>query len=100
MVGAHLGGGGYKADPPGRGDDTRHWGPPFAGGESAYFLSVNRNKRSIAVDLKDPEGLEKIRRLAAEADVLIENMRRGALERFGLGYEALREDRKSTRLNS
>jgi crotonobetainyl-CoA:carnitine CoA-transferase CaiB-like acyl-CoA transferase len=91
MVLADLGAEVVKVEHPERGDDTRHWGPPFAGGESAYFLSVNRNKRSIAVDLKDPEGLEKIRRLAAEADVLIENLRRGALERFGLGYEALRE---------
>jgi crotonobetainyl-CoA:carnitine CoA-transferase CaiB-like acyl-CoA transferase len=66
-------------------------GPPFAGGESAYFLSVNRNKRSIGVDLKDPEGLERVKRLAAGADVLIENMRRGTLDKLGLGYEALRE---------
>ncbi len=91
MVLADLGADVVKVEHPERGDDTRHWGPPFAGGESAYFLSVNRNKRSIAVDLKDPEGLERVKHLAAEADVLIENMRRGALERFGLGYEALRE---------
>ena len=91
MVLADLGADVVKVEHPGRGDDTRHWGPPFAGGESAYFLSVNRNKRSIGVDLKDPEGLERVRRLAAGADVLIENMRRGALERFGLGYEALKE---------
>ena len=91
MVLADLGADVVKVEHPERGDDTRHWGPPFAGGESAYFLSVNRNKRSIGVDLKDPEGLERVRRLAAEADVLIENMRRGALERFGLGYEALKE---------
>ncbi len=91
MVLADLGADVVKVEHPERGDDTRHWGPPFAGGESAYFLSVNRNKRSIGVDLKDPEGLEKIKRLAAGADVLIENMRRGALEKFGLGYEALKE---------
>jgi crotonobetainyl-CoA:carnitine CoA-transferase CaiB-like acyl-CoA transferase len=91
MVLADLGADVVKVEHPERGDDTRHWGPPFAGGESAYFLSVNRNKRSIGVDLKDPEGLERVRRLAAGADVLIENMRRGALERFGLGYEALKE---------
>ncbi len=91
MVLADLGAEVVKVEHPERGDDTRHWGPPFAGGESAYFLSVNRNKRSIAVDLKDPEGLQRVKRLAAGADVLIENMRRGALERFGLGYEALRE---------
>ena len=91
MVLADLGADVVKVEHPERGDDTRHWGPPFAGGESAYFLSVNRNKRSMGVDLKDPEGLERVKRLAAEADVLIENMRRGALERFGLGYGALKE---------
>ncbi len=80
-----------KVEHPGRGDDTRHWGPPFAGGESAYFLSINRNKRSVAVDLKTPEGLEKVKGLAAEADVVIENMRRGALAKLGLGYEVLKE---------
>ncbi len=91
MVLADLGADVVKVEHPERGDDTRHWGPPFAGGESAYFLSVNRNKRSMGVDLKDPEGLERVRRLAAGADVLIENMRRGTLEKFGLGYEALQE---------
>jgi crotonobetainyl-CoA:carnitine CoA-transferase CaiB-like acyl-CoA transferase len=91
MVLADLGADVIKVEHPERGDDTRHWGPPFAGGESAYFLSVNRNKRSIAVDLKEEEGLERVKRLAAGADVLIENMRRGALERFGLGYETLSE---------
>jgi crotonobetainyl-CoA:carnitine CoA-transferase CaiB-like acyl-CoA transferase len=91
MVLADLGADVVKVEHPERGDDTRHWGPPFAGSESAYFLSVNRNKRSMGVDLKDPEGLERVRRLAAGADVLIENMRRGTLEKFGLGYEALKE---------
>jgi crotonobetainyl-CoA:carnitine CoA-transferase CaiB-like acyl-CoA transferase len=91
MVLADLGADVVKVEHPERGDDTRHWGPPFAGGESAYFLSVNRNKRSIGVDLKDPEGLERVKRLAAGTDVLIENMRRGTLEKFGLGYEVLRE---------
>ena len=91
MVLADLGADVIKVEHPERGDDTRHWGPPFAGGESAYFLSVNRNKCSIALDLKAPEGLDKVKSLAAEADVLIENMRRGTLEKRGLGYEALRE---------
>src|SRR5215211_1858495 len=91
MVLADLGADVIKVEHPERGDDTRYWGPPFAGGESAYFLSVNRNKRSIALDLKAPEGLDKVKSLAAEADVLIENMRRGTLEKRGLGYEALRE---------
>jgi crotonobetainyl-CoA:carnitine CoA-transferase CaiB-like acyl-CoA transferase len=95
MVLADLGADVIKVEHPERGDDTRHWGPPFAGEgearESAYFLSVNRNKRSIGVDLKSAEGLETVKRLAAGADVVIENMRRGALERLGLGYETLRE---------
>ena len=95
MVLGDLGADVIKVEHPERGDDTRHWGPPFAGEgearESAYFLAVNRNKRSIGVDLKDPEGLERIKELAAEADVVIENWRRGALEKFGLDYEALRE---------
>jgi crotonobetainyl-CoA:carnitine CoA-transferase CaiB-like acyl-CoA transferase len=91
MVLADLGADVIKVEHPERGDDTRHWGPPFAGSESAYFLSVNRNKRSIGVDLKDPKSLERVKRLAAGADVLIANMRRGTLEKLGLGYEALRE---------
>ena len=91
MVLGDLGADVLKVEHPGRGDDTRHWGPPFAGGESAYFLSINRNKRSIAVDLKTTEGLEKVKDLAAEADVVIENMRRGALANLGLGYEVLRK---------
>jgi crotonobetainyl-CoA:carnitine CoA-transferase CaiB-like acyl-CoA transferase len=91
MVLADLGADVVKVEHPERGDDTRHWGPPFTGGESAYFLSVNRNKRSIGVDLKDPEGFEKVKKLAQDADVVIENMKRGALDKFGLGYEALRE---------
>jgi crotonobetainyl-CoA:carnitine CoA-transferase CaiB-like acyl-CoA transferase len=91
MVLADLGADVIKVEHPERGDDTRQWGPPFAGGEAAYFLSVNRNKRSIGVDLKSEEGLEKVKGLAAGADVVIENMRRGALEKLGLGYEVLKE---------
>src|SRR5215207_8802975 len=72
MVLGDLGADVLKIEHPERGDDTRHWGPPFAGGEatgeSAYFLSVNRNKRSIGMDLKDPEGLERVKKLAAGAD--------------------------------
>ncbi|MDP8900919.1 MAG: CoA transferase, partial [Actinomycetota bacterium] len=91
MALADLGADVIKVEHPGRGDDTRHWGPPFAGGESAYFLSINRNKRSVGLDLKTDEGLARIRRLAADADVVIENWKRGALEAMGLGYEALEE---------
>jgi crotonobetainyl-CoA:carnitine CoA-transferase CaiB-like acyl-CoA transferase len=87
MVLGDLGADVIKVEHPERGDDTRHWGPPFA----AYYLAVNRNKRSIGVDLKDPEGLERVRDLAAGADVVIENWRRGALEKLGLGYEDLGE---------
>ena len=91
MALADLGADVIKVEHPERGDDTRHWGPPFAGGESAYFLAVNRNKRSIGVDLKSEEGLERVKRLVADADVVIENWKRGALEGMGLGYEALKE---------
>ncbi|CAN5322647.1 CaiB/BaiF CoA-transferase family protein [soil metagenome] len=95
MMLADLGADVLKIEHPERGDDTRHWGPPFvgseAGGESAYFLSINRNKRSVSVDLKSEAGLEKVKELAASADVLVENMRRGALAKMGLGYEVLKE---------
>jgi crotonobetainyl-CoA:carnitine CoA-transferase CaiB-like acyl-CoA transferase len=91
MVLADLGADVIKVEHPERGDDTRHWGPPFAGGESAYFLSVNRNKRSVGADFRDEEDLERVKRLVASADVLVENLRRGALEKIGLGYEALKE---------
>jgi crotonobetainyl-CoA:carnitine CoA-transferase CaiB-like acyl-CoA transferase len=79
-----------KIEQPGVGDDTRGWGPPFAGGESAYFLCTNRNKRSLTVDLKSAEGVSLIRRLAERADVLIENFRPGALDRMGLGEKEMR----------
>ena len=72
------------------GDGTRRWGPPFAGEESAYFLQVNRNKRSIAIDLKDPDGAAVAQRLAARADVVIENFLPGAVERFGLDHETVK----------
>ena len=70
------------------GDETRTW-PPHKGGEAACFLVNNRNKRGIAVDMKTPEGVEIIRRLAGQADILIENFRTGAMEGFGLGYDQL-----------
>jgi crotonobetainyl-CoA:carnitine CoA-transferase CaiB-like acyl-CoA transferase len=87
-----------KVERPGTGDETRHWGPPFlkdADGndtaESAYFLSANRNKRSIAVDISKPEGVAVIRRLAETADVALENYKVGDLPRRGLGYADLAE---------
>ncbi|MEW6071713.1 MAG: CoA transferase [Planctomycetota bacterium] len=79
-----------KVERPGTGDDTRTWGPPFAGGESAYYLCCNRNKRSIAVDLTTPRGAEVVAELAAIADVLVENFKPGLTRRFGLDYSTLR----------
>lgn len=73
-----------KLEQPGKGDDTRGWGPPFAGSESAYNLGVNRNKRSITLDLKTPEGADILKRLASSADVLIDNFKPGTIERLGL----------------
>jgi len=77
-----------KVERPGTGDDTRAWGPPFAGGESAYFLSINRNKESLAVDFQTVEGRALLEQLIARADVLVENFRPGTLARYGLDYEA------------
>ena len=87
---ADLGARVIKIEQPGRGDDTRAWGPPFVGTESAYFLSVNRNKESLALDLKHPRARRVIDALVARADVLVENFRPGTMERLGLGYEAVR----------
>lgn len=71
------------------GDDTRQWGPPWLDGESAYYLSANRNKRSLTLDLKTPQGQEIARQLAIKADVLVENFKAGGMARFGLDYETL-----------
>ena len=79
-----------KVERPGGGDDTRHWGPPFAGDDAAYFLSLNRNKRSVTVDLKTDDGLAVVRRLAARSDVLIENFRPGLMASLGLALDELR----------
>jgi len=87
---ADLGAEVWKVESP-WGDDTRRWGPPFKEGESAYFLSTNRGKKSVAVNLKDPRGQELVRGLAAEADVLVENFKAGDLARYGLDYPSLRE---------
>jgi len=80
-----------KIEHPERGDDTRGWGPPFQGAESAYFLSVNRNKESVTLDLKNPAAGAILSRLLDRADVLVENFRPGTMERLGLGYEAVAE---------
>jgi crotonobetainyl-CoA:carnitine CoA-transferase CaiB-like acyl-CoA transferase len=78
-----------KVEEPGRGDDTRAW-PPFQGGEATYFMSVNRGKKSLTLDLKHAEGKAVLRRLLDGADVLLENFRPGTLERLGFGYAAAR----------
>jgi crotonobetainyl-CoA:carnitine CoA-transferase CaiB-like acyl-CoA transferase len=78
-----------KIEMPGRGDDTRHWGPPFVNGEASYFLSVNRNKRSIALDLKSAEGQETLWKLIDSADVLVENFSPGTIGRLGFGWETV-----------
>lgn len=80
-----------KVEQPGTGDDTRSWGPPFQGGESAYFLCVNRNKRSVTLDLRTPAGIGLLRRLALQADVLLENFRPGTLAGWGLSEAEVRQ---------
>jgi crotonobetainyl-CoA:carnitine CoA-transferase CaiB-like acyl-CoA transferase len=90
MVLADLGARVIKVEHPGKGDDTRHWGPPFLGKESAYFLSINRNKESVTVDFKPAEGRELLERLIARADVFVENFRPGTIERAGFGWDAVR----------
>lgn len=80
-----------KVERPGIGDDTRAWGPPEAGGEAAYYLCVNRNKRSLTVNMKSPEGQALIRELAAKSDIVIENYKVGTLQKMGLGYEDLKK---------
>ena len=91
MLLADLGAEVTKVERPGAGDETRSWGPPFDDrGRSTYFQAVNRNKLSVSLDLKDPAGNERARRLALEADVLFENFRPGLMAEIGLGYEQLR----------
>jgi crotonobetainyl-CoA:carnitine CoA-transferase CaiB-like acyl-CoA transferase len=89
MLLADLGATVVKIERPGAGDDTRSWGPPWVDGEASYFLSVNRNKQSLALDLRDPADLAEAQALAARADVVVENFLPGAMDRLGLGYEAV-----------
>ena len=91
MVLADLGADVIKVERPQGGDETRAWGPPFAGGESAYYLSVNRGKRSCAIDLSHPDGRALALELCERADVVVENFKVGNAERLGVGYEQLRE---------
>ena len=95
---ADLGADVIKVERPGVGDDTRHWGPPFVKdaqgqdtAETAYFICINRNKRSITVDISKPEGQEIIRQLAKESDVVIENYKVGDLAKYGLDYQSLKQ---------
>ena len=89
MLLADLGADVVKVERPGAGDPTRAWGPPFREGESAYYLCVNRGKRSVTIDLGDPAGSEVARRLALRADIVVESFLPGGADRLGLGYEAL-----------
>ena len=92
---ADLGAEVIKVERPGAGDDTRHWGPPFAvqtdgqQGDAAYFFAANRNKKSVTVDIGDPEGGALVRALAAKADVVVENFKVGGLKKYGLDFDSL-----------
>lgn len=87
MILGDLGAEIIKVERPDGGDDTRAWGPPFLGDDAAYFLGINRNKRSVTLDLNDDEDVDLARRLIGRSDVVIENFRAGVMERFGLGYD-------------
>jgi crotonobetainyl-CoA:carnitine CoA-transferase CaiB-like acyl-CoA transferase len=91
MLLADMGARVIKIERPGTGDDTRAWGPPFVGGESSYFLSINRNKESVALDFKEPRGRAILDGLIARADVLVENFHPGTLDALGLGYARVAE---------
>jgi len=93
MLLADLGADVIKVERPGTGDDTRTWGPPFVDVDAAYFLSLNRNKRSVALDLQTAEGAEAARRLALSADVVVENFRPGLMAHFGLDHPTLASER-------
>jgi formyl-CoA transferase len=95
MMLGDLGADVIKVEMPGKGDDTRAWGPPFIDGESVYFMSVNRNKRSVALDLKSPGGQEALWRLIDTADVLVENFSPGTFARLGFGYDEVKARRPS-----
>jgi crotonobetainyl-CoA:carnitine CoA-transferase CaiB-like acyl-CoA transferase len=95
MLLADMGARVIKIEQPGKGDDTRGWGPPFMGSESAYFLSVNRNKESLTLDLKSPAARPVVERLLDGADVIVENFRPGAMARLGLDYASLSAARPS-----
>jgi crotonobetainyl-CoA:carnitine CoA-transferase CaiB-like acyl-CoA transferase len=89
MILGDLGADVVKVEAPGGSDDTRYWGPPFQKGMSAYYTAINRNKRSITVNLKEENGKKIILRLAESSDVIIHNFKTGTMEKLGLGYEVL-----------
>lgn len=89
MLLADMGAEVLKVEQPGAGDGSRQWGPPWVGDQSAYFMSVNRNKKSVTLNLKHPEGQEIIKKLLSDADILVENFKPGTLKRMGLDYETL-----------
>ena len=92
MVLGDLGADVIKVEEPGRGDDTRQWGPPFTkGGISAYFISANRNKRSLSLNIKSLKGLAVLKDLIAQSDVMVENFKVGTLEKLGLSYDELKQ---------
>lgn len=93
MILGDLGADVIKIENPRGGDDTRSWGPTFSHGESAYYLCANRNKRSVSIDIASEAGQRMVRDLAAQCDVVVENFRAGALSRYGLDYDSLRQDR-------
>ncbi|MFI9150160.1 CaiB/BaiF CoA transferase family protein [Streptomyces sp. NPDC053367] len=91
MLLADLGADVIKVEQPGTGDDARAWGPPYAHGEATYYLSVNRNKRSLTLDLRNTDDLRRARELVRRADVLFENFRPGTMDKYGIGYASARE---------
>jgi formyl-CoA transferase len=92
MLLADMGAEVLKVEQPGAGDGSRQWGPPWVGDQSAYFMSVNRNKKSVTLNLKHPEGQGILKKLLSNADVLVENFKPGTLKRMGLDYETLSAD--------
>src|SRR5262245_60866223 len=95
MLLANMGARVIKVEQPGKGDDTRAWGPPFLDGESAYFLSINRNKESVTLDFKTADGRAVLDQLIARSDVLVENFRPGTLDKIGLDYASLAQTHPS-----
>jgi crotonobetainyl-CoA:carnitine CoA-transferase CaiB-like acyl-CoA transferase len=92
LIFAEMGAEVIKVERPGSGDDARAWGPPFVDDMSAVFHALNRHKQSVTADLKSPEGVETVKRLARSADILIQNLKPGLAEQLGLGAEALRAE--------